>query len=382
MEMQTPKALFRRTNETTLAEERQWWQSRMDHRQTAFITTANSAAFPFIQNMICSLLNTAPELLDRLVIWALDEGMAMRLLEFREKIISKQFLDMTGRSFPNQKRFAWKHPLGIYFDEKETSTPTFTSGFVDTENYYDMVGMRRGFFVHVLDSIGINFLFTDADVYFASDPFADLNLPFGVSDDEKRTGRGKASPNTLEDFEMDFPDIIYSTDARKPFRYLVDPYEGQSRVPKVCGGFFFARSNMRTVKLYKAIRDNNLNDQWGVDNLLNNHIPSVLVDPLPAGIRKRKQDLTIDLSSMEGGWTWRDPIRVRILSQAAYSNALPNWASPGSRGPTFDELLEELWDRGEKDVMYHPNYWIDVTKPADRPWVFTDNKTWILEKAG
>ncbi|KAJ3208390.1 hypothetical protein HDU67_006774 [Dinochytrium kinnereticum] len=374
-------AIFHRTNASTITEERRWWKSRMDYRETAFITSANNATFPFIRNMVCSLINSAPELLENLVVWALDETVVKRLLEFRKELLAGSFVDPLGRSEGNMKRHHWKSPLGIYFDADKTTTPNMTSGVVNTKTYYGIMDMRRDFYVHLLDDIGINYLFTDADVHYSANPFEDLNLPFGIPDDEKRSGIAHQLPSSVEDFYRDYPDIIYSTDARKPYHYLADPYEGGKRTPKICGGFFFARSNARTVQLYRTIRDAKINDQWGVDDLLNNHFPTVLVDPLPAGLEKRKLNpKSVEIGKRVEGWSWSDPIRIRVLSQAAYTNALPEWAKPGTRGPTYDELVKELRERGEREVLFHPNYWADKYAPYFRIHVFTDNKTWIFEQ--
>ncbi|KAJ3206084.1 hypothetical protein HDU67_008408 [Dinochytrium kinnereticum] len=362
LQIPTPSRLFNRTEFTTIVEERRWWQARMDHHQTAFITSANTATFPYIENLICSLAAISPSLLEKLVVWALDEEAAGKLMGLGERISNGEF----GGG-------QWRAPIGVYYDAAKTGTKEFTSGKVNSGLYFGIVDLRREFYVHLLDTIGINFVFTDADTFFSADPFEDLNLPFGVSDVEGRTGVSHQKPKTVKDYYKDFPDLIYSTDARKPYRHLKDPYEGQTRIPKVCGGFFFARSNTRTVKMYRRILENRMNDQWGVDDLLNNHLPAVLVDPLPAGLTKRQGDVKVG----EG-----DPLRVRILSQAAYSNALGEWAKPGSRGPGFEKLVSELKSRGEKEVLYHPNFWIDEKDPGNRIFIFTDNKTWIFDQLG
>ncbi|KAJ3377551.1 hypothetical protein HDU84_008526, partial [Entophlyctis sp. JEL0112] len=140
----------------------------------------------------------------------------------------------------------------------------------------------------------------------------------------------------------------------------------------ICGGFFFIRANNRTRTLWEYMRAQNLNDQWGMDQVLNGYIgtarntdealprqlkeqqrvfDAVLVDPLPAGILKRKdarpKDALVDA---------QQTLRIRILSQAAYRAALPHYSDGGVVGDDYDVFVAELKVRGEKEVMFHPNY--------------------------
>ncbi|ORY17721.1 hypothetical protein BCR33DRAFT_730995 [Rhizoclosmatium globosum] len=48
---------------------------------------------------------------------------------------------------------------------------------------------------------------------------------------------------------------------------MVDPYEGNQRIPRICGGFFFIRSNERTIQLWKHMLEKGLNDQYGMEKL-------------------------------------------------------------------------------------------------------------------
>ncbi|KAJ3158914.1 hypothetical protein HK101_001164, partial [Irineochytrium annulatum] len=184
----------------------------------------------------------------------------------------------------NPKAFssaAGRRLFGIYYDEKlSTSTTSLVSGLFQLDNYLKMMELRLNLFVRLSTSLAQDFIFSDADIFYISDPFSDLNLPHGVPDPNNRT-----SSNPYRDL----PDLIYSTDARAPYHTLKDPYEGQRRIPKICGGFFFARANERTSRLYRTLRDLRLNDQWGVDALLDGDaFEAVMVDPLPAGIKERK----------------------------------------------------------------------------------------------
>ncbi|KAI8852900.1 hypothetical protein BC829DRAFT_47957 [Chytridium lagenaria] len=163
--------------------------------------------------MICSLINTSPGLLNRMVVWALDEGAAKALGEWRKEIVEGRWVDLNGRTEEQIKQFQWKAPLGVYFDASHTASPYFTSGTVKTADYFAIMGMRREFYVRLLDDIGINFLFSDADVFFLDDPFVDLNLPFGVKDVKGRKradGFGDPVTMNMTEFYKDLPDIVSS----------------------------------------------------------------------------------------------------------------------------------------------------------------------------
>ncbi|KAI8838665.1 hypothetical protein BC829DRAFT_37407 [Chytridium lagenaria] len=294
-----------------------------------------------IKNMVCSLLNVAPDLLDQIVIWALDEGLVAEILNWRKEILDGSFFDWTGRDEQSLRESMkrWKTPLGVYFEPDSTAEPVFASGTVDGHKYLSMMNLRKSFFTRLLDSIGINMVFSDADTFYLANPFEDLNLPYGVPNPETRHEAAsnidwfKSEPE--KKFLSDYPDIIYSTDARKPYHLLNDPYEGEPHIPKICGGFFFVRSNPRTSRLYSTLLKSGGNDQWGLDNILNHEASSIMIDPLPAGIKSRKP---LNKTNIDSNW---DPIRVRILSQLAYANAMPQWA-PGLRGEGWEKYTDEL----------------------------------------
>ncbi|KAJ3210344.1 hypothetical protein HDU67_005377 [Dinochytrium kinnereticum] len=278
--------------------------------------------------------------MDRLVVWALDEDVAFRLIAFREEVVGGDFVDSTGRVVGRPQR-RWRTPLGIYFDRKITTTPKYTTGAADLRTYFGITELRNYFYVRILDDIGINFAFTDADVFFLSDPFEDLNLPYGVRDHTNRTKKRHGKNDGTKSFYRDFPDLIYSTDARKPYHLLPDPYEGQTRIPHICGGFFFARSNPRTVRLFRTIRDFRMNDQWGIDYLLN-EIPSVLVDPLPAGLTKRKHAVNMGAMAVALNDAWRSAWRWKGWDEGTYFWGVGGGVAEerGAAGGVSSELLD------------------------------------------
>ncbi|KAJ3159507.1 hypothetical protein HK101_001048 [Irineochytrium annulatum] len=443
---------------------------------TVMIVPVNGGAMPLATNMLCSLIrNAGPDIVDSLVFWAMDATAAEKLTEIREGMLNGSYFDVgtakgrraeedgvgfgkngtfgkddgghdyastttsaSGAALHASTAFTAASPamptavaaasavhavpigliqdpksfakganralFGIYYDPTlSTSMTGLVNGLNDGGNYYHMMSLRLNFFVRVSKTLGLNFIFSDADIYYIADPFSDLNLPYGVPDPLNRT---------TTDYYRDLPDIIYSTDARGPYHTLSDPWEGQARIPKICGGFFFARANERTARLYTKLRDLNWNDQWGVDGLLNGDMfEAVMVDPLPAGIKERKpfvrgkteaelraeeekqkaEEEQKKVGSRKRWWkrveNSVDPdkvMRIRILSQAAYTNALVQYAPVGTRGPGFHKYVKELHERGEKEVLYHPNYWKNGEAPSEDDlarghWVWSDNKTLIFE---
>ena len=143
---------------------------------------------------------------------------------------------------------------------------------------------------------------------------------------------------------------------------MLDPYEGEPRIPKICGGFFYARVNTRTKLVFNSLLAMRMNDQWGMNDLLNNYFDSVMVDPLPLGIKSRKQrPQHARVANIA-----REALRVLILSQQSYMNALVQQTRPSELPEHFHARMMELEGRGEKRVLYHPNWW-------------GQNKTKILE---
>ncbi|KAJ3192359.1 hypothetical protein HK101_006702 [Irineochytrium annulatum] len=63
---------------------------------------------------------------------------------------------------------------------------------------------------------------------------------------------------------------------------------------------------------------------------------------------------------------------------------MPNYAPVGTRGPWYYKYAKELKERGEREVLYHPNYWKNTKAPTEDDlarghWVWSDNKTMIFE---
>ncbi|KAJ3026158.1 UNVERIFIED_CONTAM: hypothetical protein HDU68_006114 [Siphonaria sp. JEL0065] len=414
MDFTASPLFFVKTAETKPEHEFGWFE-KFRRGNAVLIASANAAVAkaPIANNLLCSLSRNAPLAMKSLVVWATDSSAAQSLLALQ------------------QSQYA-NNSFAIYFDATLDLPPSKADYKHDPDSFFKLMDARNMFFEHLLGTLHLDFIFTDLDVVFTNDPFEDLNLPYGVPpkivDDVKGFHSVQSVRNTsgIESFndlmqlaEEDsvalghvwhsLPDVVYSTDSRDFFHNLYDPYEGNPRIPPICGGFFFIRANGRTHAMWKYIRMQNLNDQWGMDQLLNNQIASkrnsntpltvsqkegrrrfdaVLVDPLPAGIEGRR-----DKRSPESVVNGKEVIRVRILSQAAYRSALPHYADGGEVGVNNQDFLDELVERGlgEKEVMLHPNYcrkiidWFNI-KPFKFKYgypmviVTNDNKTNILQR--
>ena len=79
------------------------------------------------------------------------------------------------------------------------------------------------------------------------------------------------------------PDIVYGSDPSDTPQFNSDPFQGQLKVPKICGGTFYVKPNNRTIMLFKQLWHEikqGGNDQWSMDVLLN-RLDAVLVGQLP-----------------------------------------------------------------------------------------------------
>ncbi|KAJ3282301.1 hypothetical protein HDU79_010024 [Rhizoclosmatium sp. JEL0117] len=331
--------LYIRDENTTLADEKSWFTGRY-RNGAVMIASANfgAANSSLLRNMICSLATNAPLALDALVIWAIDMEAAQLL--------------------SNMSTHSYNSSFGVYYYNYTSSLklpPSYVVTGGDWQNYINFMAGRNPFFERMVGTLEINFIFTDLDVFYMEDPFVALNVPYGVSNVATTSLIEPTGNDTLESLYDLMPDIAYSTDARTFYHLTIDPYEGNTKIPKICGGFFFIRANNRTSRLWTTMREQNLNDQWGMEKLLNNHalgFDSVLVNPLPAGLEKRK-DPRNGTDVVDG----TQVLRIRILSQAAYRNALPFYTVAGTVDDDYPMYLEELKNRGEYEVLYHPNYY-------------------------
>ncbi|KAJ3070168.1 hypothetical protein HDU98_006809 [Podochytrium sp. JEL0797] len=292
-----------------LAMERAWFTSR-SRSGAVLITSANSGSLNYFKNMVCSLRTNAPDVVPHLIVWALDKDALEKLTELMLAV---------GRI-----------SFSIYYNPSQIFSNSHQPG--GTGDYFAMMNSRSSFFSYLLSDIRIDFLFSDADVYYLSDPFTDPNLPFNIS-------HPTPPATTYADIFTSPPDLTYSTDARAYYSLLADPFEGESRIPKICGGFFFARSTPATRKLWSIIHETSANDQWGVQALFHDQsvFDTILVDPLPLGISTRPATHPTASTTFPNSTTL---LKVRILSQPSYRSALPAMDIPGPGGPETDRMTQ------------------------------------------
>ena len=233
------------------------------------------------------------------------------LSEFEKHISEMNRIQSPGLAIFNQ--------LGLFYHSAFESPSNFSEG--GTDDYWKLMHQRPSFFLFLLETIQIDFFFVDADVVFFRDPFPWItgNKGFGIDnvvngslygsyqghntfyhnhgpDNYKMTptpkgysieqGWDQAVPCLEEDPHLNIePDLVISLDPRALIHDLNDPWEGQSRVPKICGGMFYVKSNTRTISLYRLlyhhIAEDGSNDQHGLDDILND--PKLLKDVLRVG---------------------------------------------------------------------------------------------------
>ncbi|TPX32705.1 hypothetical protein SmJEL517_g04262 [Synchytrium microbalum] len=331
------------------SELRAWFTARA-RNNTIMMSQTNKAGTPFTKNMICSLVKSDPTVIQHIIIWATDEEAAKDLLLFEAETTR-----LTGYSF------------GVYFDRRYQTNQVWNGGWDNSTGYFEIMDIRRLVFARVIEILDMSLIFVDGDVVFFKNPFTTLNVPFGVPG--LAHGLEEDEITVWEDLYNDLPDLVYSTDARKQFDDLDDPYEGEPRVPKLCGGFFYARVNGRTKLVFKSLLAMKMNDQWGMVDLLNNYFDSVLVNPLPLGIKSRKDRP----QNARATNIARDAVRVLILSQVAYMNALSHQTSPSELPEHFHSRMMDLEERGESRVLYHPNWW-----SRNKTRIFEDHRLWTL----
>ena len=179
------------------------------------------------------------------------------------------------------------------------------------------------------------------------------------------------------------PDIVYALDPRQFYEMLDDPWEDQPRVPKICGGFFYAKSNDRTINLYKKLGDaipkEKLNDQYATDHVLNHqdYIKHVaVVGKLPRclgrikngpifcpgrNVSKAPENLEEYFANLKSLIN-QDTVRVGLLDLWQFIN---NVALENEWGHFYKDLLlgKEQLDFSSRSVparipiAYHANSW-------------------------
>ena len=272
---------------------------------TLVVVPVNLAHMVWVDSFLCSLTQTA---LDpkKIVFWALDSEV-------------QQLLEIRG--------------FTTYHDSSFYAVTTNENLHDDTKNFKRMMAERPKFFIDML-STGFDLLFLDADTIFFGNPLA-------IRD-----------PNV---------DIVFSSDSREFFNKpgkdpFKDIWRKGSRIPPVCNGIFWMKSNPKTIKIWQdmlnvfesgprlalyrffVFKD----DQRGMDVLLNDG-RAKLVEPLPRGITANmlvgRTDANADLD-------------VRLLDQTEVvsGHLLRN------RKAFYEQNLKELETEGGKRLAIHFNW--------------------------
>ena len=293
---------------------------------TLVMVPVNLAHMVWVDNLLCSLAQTS---LDpkKIVFWALDAEV-QTLLE--------------------RRGFTTYHDPSFY------SVATNENLYDDTSNFKRMMAERPKFFIDLL-STGFDLLFLDADTIFFRDPL------------------------TIRDPTVD---IVFSSDSREFFNKPgKDPFKDNwrkgSRIPPVCNGLFWMKSNPNTIKIWQdmltvfesgprlalyrffVFKD----DQRGMDVLLNDG-RAKLVEPLPGGI-------TADM--LVGRASTHADLAVRLLDQTEVvsGHLLRN------RKALYEQNLKELKAGGGQQLAIHFNWDpVDQTKESGAKemglWQLTD----------
>lgn len=289
---------------------------------TLVIVPINLGMVKWVDNLLCSLTQTSFDT-KRIVFWALDSEV-------------KALLDVRG--------------YVVY------SVTTDGNLHDKSSDFKRMMRERPKFFIDIL-STGFDVLVVDADTIFFDNPLA------------------------IRDPAVD---MVFSSDSREFFNTpMKDPFkdvwrEG-SRIPPVCNGMLWMKSNANTLKIWHDMLDVFesgprlalyrtivfKDDQRGMNVLLNDG-RAKLVEPLPYGI-------TADM--LKGRANKKATLDVRLLDQAsAVSGHLLK-----HRTKMYEQNLANLELEGGKRLAIHFNW--DPTE-LDKEEVAKELGLWQLTKEG
>lgn len=133
---------------------------RHAHKNFTMIIPVNSGFLYLGLNFLCSLRRLRAEFISSVVIWALDD----QVIEKLKSIIQSQI-----ESSQHHSDILSFSGFGVYTTSSKVSSSSLERG--GTKNYVDMMNLRPDFFLHLLQNVGINFLFADADIVALRDPW-------------------------------------------------------------------------------------------------------------------------------------------------------------------------------------------------------------------
>eukprot|EP00877_Chromochloris_zofingiensis_P014510 jgi/Chrzof1/9312/UNPLg00281.t1 len=285
---------------------------------TISVVMVNAAAVQFAQNLLCSLArNGVP--LDSLVIFPLDFEARDALRDLWHSEYSFQ------GSSTRQRMWGEKLGWGMLWDPRWIARTTRLVSWGD-KDYQFMMQQRPTLLIDLLQGLQVDVIFMDADIVFTEDPIPLLQDPL----------------------KSGLADLSVSLDTRKTLRNSTDPYEGQHAVPFACGGFFYARSNARTIRYFRDMRNLLEEPRWFATDqtaayaLLNQAGRVSLVGEVPAALQLRPginvdKQIARRLIAPQGGRVLppversagkETVLSVRILDNERWINGAAMTASP------------------------------------------------------
>lgn len=259
---------------------------------TVMVIQANAGFVDMVFNCMTSLrIAGGQDMVKRLVVWSMTNATTSLFLRRQSEwgfgIYEQSMADNALMKLPVSDRFE--------------------SG--GTTSYYDMMRVRIGFYLHLVRDLGMGLFFVDADVVFLQDPW-----PWVVSNQ----GLGWKNHEEAEDaYDLIPPDIVFGPDANGMYYDMLNPYQSfQASVPKICGGFFYARPTVNSVRIYTDLNrmmwtNEESNDQWTMDQLLEDGRDVLLVGTPPNGLCRRRMPCHVHSTCL----------RIRILDQMAFMTA-------------------------------------------------------------
>ncbi len=293
---------------------------------TLVVVPVNDGMMFWADNMLCSLKNTTFDA-SKIVFWALDQNV-------------KATLERRG--------------FNTYYDPSLYSVSTYENLHYDTADFKKMMLERPKFFLDILHT-GFDILFLDADTLFLQ------------------------SPLLIPDRAVD---IVFSTDSREFYTTkdaFRDVWRRGPRVPPVCNGVFWMKSNEFTIKLWQDMLNvfesgwrtyfwrliSFKDDQRGMDVLLNDG-RARLVEQYPTGITS---DMLLHRYSS------RSELNVRLLdqTQVVSGHLLKN------RRKQYDQNLAELQRQGRDRISIHLNW---DPKQLTKEKGAKEMGLWLLDEEG
>lgn len=372
---------------------------------TVTIVQANTGYLNMLSNMFCSLTTVNEDYLKSLVVWSTDVNLG--------RAMERQLL-RGGRQFDGS---------GYFYSSQSATQESVGSG---SDAYYKLMNTRGDFFLYLLETLEVNFLFLDSDIGFFRDPFPWIvaNNGLGILSHESIAHQVKATqkmatwpglnerdtsiwsyfgwskfkylgPNNPEwtdliapqtkEFEIfqnnqkrlesqyhnspdmgntmleQVPDIIYGVDSRDSPQINRDPFRGSPKIPRICGGTFYVRSNGRSIALFKALRtkiQEGGNDQWSMDALLNER-DTVMVGTLPRCTARSRADTAfcpekgiLYQRAQEDRILGEETLRVRILEYWQFTQSSIYYSNEASYKARRNSatMYKDLFEREDQEL--------------------------------